>query len=346
VPTAAWKSTFPSMSDNAILVIADQKQFPPAVFLASRLAALRGSRNVEIVVASDWQPGLEQAREFGVPFTLLDIAKVHADLALPTSGYFTRAAYHSLFVPALLHSKYRRLIYLDVDTYCESEKIFSLFDLDMRGYAVAAVRDLVVPFHPNPFNAAELLSTLAIKPHDRLGAKYLNSGVLLIDLAAYRSERIEKRALGVTREQRLELRMVDQTVFNAILRMQWLELSPSFNMVTRAWATFVRRFAPPVIVHFTGSVKPWHRAFVDDHPVRRELPGFLKDTPWSTYIDDVNPPPRLIGNVRIPEPPSPQRPSWVGENLTALVRVLRDTPFADVEQGLTTLDFSALPAVE
>ena len=160
--------------------------------------------------------------------------------------------------------------------------MFALFDLDMGSHAVAAIRDLHIPFIPNRRNGGELLDTLRIRPDERLGAKYLNSGVLLIDLQAYRQERIEKKALQLIREKRIQLRQPDQTIFNAVLRTRWLELSPSFNMVTRARASFIRDFAPPVIVHFTGRVKPWHRRFIDHHPVRAELEAFLKETPWPT----------------------------------------------------------------
>src|SRR3954469_9432921 len=318
------------MARNAILIIADDRQFPPAVFLASRLSKLKGDREVDIVLASDSAKALAEARAYGVAFELLHIDRLHHDLDLLPVSYFTRATYYSLFVPRLLEGRYERILYLDVDTYPESDRVFAALDLDMAGYAVAAIRDLHVPFIPMPSNSEELLDTLRIAREQRLGAKYLNSGVLLIDLDAYRKQRIEKQALRIIRDKLVELRWPDQTVFNAVLRMRWLELSPAFNMVTRAWASFVRRYVPPVIVHFTGPVKPWHRAFVDDHPVRHELPAFLKDTPWAGFIAAVNPPPQLISVSALPPPPSPQQPLWYGAALAALVKYLRDTSFADV----------------
>ena len=331
------------MARKAILIIADDKQFPPAVFLASRLAQLKGGRDVDIVLASDSAKAVNEARAFGVPCELLEIGNLYDDLDLPATSYFTRATYYSLFVPRLLQEKYDRLLYVDVDTYPESDRVFALFDLEMDGYAIGAVRDLHIPFVPMPWNSEELLDTLKIAPEQRLGAKYLNSGVLLIGLEAFRTQRIEKQALRLIRDRRVELRWPDQTVFNAVLRMRWLELSPAFNMVTRAWASFIRDYLPPAIVHFTGPVKPWHRAFVDDHPVRRELAAFLARSPWATFIADINPPPQLISVSDLPPPPGPQKPVWYGAPLDALVRYLRDTPFADVVQGITVPNPAALP---
>ena len=328
---------------NAVLLIADERQFPPAVFLASRLAVLCRDRNVDIVLASNSTTHLEQAKAVGGAFLLLDLNDLHRDLDLPPVGYLTRATYYSLFAPALLERQYDRLLYLDVDTYPESSKLFALFDLRMGAHSVAAVRDLHVPFIPNLGNGAELTGALRITQDERIGAKYLNSGVLLIELEAYRQQRIAKKALQLIREKRLQFRFADQTIFNAILRTQWLELSPSFNLVTRARASFIRDFAPPVIVHFTGSVKPWHRRFVEDHPVRAELEAFLKETPWPRFIRDVNPPPNLVAGGQLPPAPEAQAPLWEAEFLDGLVRYLRETPFADAEQGITTLNYAALP---
>jgi lipopolysaccharide biosynthesis glycosyltransferase len=331
------------MTKNAVLIIADEKQFAPAVFLADRLASLRGSRDVDIVLATNSPQELARARAFGGPYQLMDISSVHPELELLEVKYFTRASYFSLFVPALLQAEYDRLLYVDVDTYPESEKVFALFDIDLGPYSFAAIRDLTVPFYPNDFNGEELQETLQIPPEKCLGAKYLNSGVLLIDLKAYRHEGFEKAAVRLLKQKHVTARVVDQTIFNAILRTRWLELSPSFNMIPNAWASFVRQFSPPVIVHFVGAVKPWHRTFADNHPVRLELPAFLKDTPWATFIADINRPPQLVGG-QLPPPPVPRWPFWTGEPLKALVRYLRETRFADAEQGITRLDYSALPA--
>ena len=153
----------------------------------------------------------------------------------------------------MLRDRFDRILYLDVDTYPETGKIFDLFGLDLGSHPIAAVRDLIVPFWPNADNQGELRNTLGASG---LGAKYLNSGVLLFDLARWSDRQLERKALKLIHSRRVPLRYPDQSVFNAILLMDWLELSPSFNMVTRAWASFIRVFAPPQIVHFTGPINP------------------------------------------------------------------------------------------
>jgi lipopolysaccharide biosynthesis glycosyltransferase len=333
------------MARNVVLLIADHWQFPPAVFLATRLASMKAGRDVDIVLATNAPASLAAAREFRPAFDLLDVANLHAELRLPKVAHFTRATFLSVFVPRLLQERYERLLYLDVDTYPESNRIFDLFDLEMDGATLAAVRDYNIPYIPNPGNVAELVQTLGIGREQWLGSKYLNSGLLLFDLAAYGESRFEKKALRIVRDGVMPLNYADQTIFNAIVRGKWVELSPAFNMVSNVWTTFVRDVCPPVLVHFAGGTKPWHRGFTLDHPMVRELGEFLKRTPWSDFLAEVNPPPTLANLARAAAATgeSPRAEPWPHEIRAAVVRTLAETAFADVDQSITTLNRAALP---
>ena len=159
------------MAKNAVLVIADERQLPPAAFLASRLAALKGDRDIDIIVATDSARGLAELKEFAAPVELLDVSGLHAGVPMPTVGYFTRAVYHCLFVPPLLAGAYDRVLYMDADVYPESDRVFSLFDLDMGRHAVAAVRDLQVAFVSNDSNDAEVRDSIGVDIRAQPGAK-------------------------------------------------------------------------------------------------------------------------------------------------------------------------------
>lgn len=329
---------------NAVVVIADEYQFPPAAFLATRLRALNGRDDTDILLGSNSQAALEQAKAWDVGLMLIDLAEFERVRTLPTQIGITSAAYLRLFLPRLLAKSYDRILYLDADIYVESPRLFDLFDLDMRGHAIAGVRDMNIPFVPNKGNALELRATFGLTDKDPPAryyrAKYMNTGVSLYDVDAFVAAGIEKKALAMMPGRIPKPIYVDQTVTNAVLRGDWLELSPAFNMIVRAWGSFIRAFARPVLVHFTGGLKPWHRAFVDPHPIRQELPAFLKSSPWPDFLLRSNPSLVAGGGPA----PAPQLPHWHGESLAELLRYLRETPFADVEQGLTKLDFAALPA--
>ena len=326
---------------DAIIMIADDLQFPPAMFLAQRLRRLNPREDLDIIVASSSKRALESAAGFDPAITLFDINEAEPERDLPVYGYLTRATYLRLFVPRLLEGSYRRLLYLDNDCYPEDDTLFRLFDLDMGKHAVAGVRDLHIPFIPNQVNAAELATTLGVTGRGMelfSGAKYLNNGVLLIDTAAFRRAHIEKKATQYL-QAHPKPRYLEQTLLNATLHGRWLELSPRFNMVLPALATFIAAFVRPSIIHFTGGVKPWHAGFRVSHPVRAELSAFLNDSPWRSFLQRVNP-------VVLGGPPPPQttgEPQWRAPAIPNLVRYLSETPFADVAEGLTSVDGSALP---
>jgi lipopolysaccharide biosynthesis glycosyltransferase len=167
------------------------------------------------------------------------------------------ATYFRLLLPELLGADYRRILYLDVDVYPESDKVFALFDLDMRGHAVAAVRGLL-----HAAGTQEARTVLR-----KGGNKYLNAGVLLIDNARSAETEMTSRALDTARTRPVPLGAHDQSILNYLLDGDWLELSPSFNMIVPVWKSSVRRAFEPVIVHFAGSGKPWEGPrFSIDHP--------------------------------------------------------------------------------
>ncbi len=324
---------------KTVLLVADERQFPPAAFLAARLSALNPDpAEIEIALASNAPVDLGKARAMGLPCRLIDASHLLADEKLPHMGYLTRATYYALFAPTVVGGRSERILYLDIDIYPASAKLFRLFDLDMQRFAVGAVRDLQVPFRPNASNAAELVETLKVPPGNLLGAKYLNSGVLLIDVAAYRRERIEKQALRLYRDGKPK-RYIDQTTLNMILKGNWLEISPAFNMVMRQYLEQPRRAFTPEIMHFTGPLKPWHSVCTEASAVHAEMREFLAKSPWPAYLQQVNTALYKDGAFERPaEPPSSGAP------LEALIRHLATTRFADVEQGLTPKPTIEAPA--
>jgi lipopolysaccharide biosynthesis glycosyltransferase len=325
---------------DAIVMIADDRQFPPAMFLAARLRQLRGARDLDIVVASSAKQALASAAGFDPAIALVDLTAVEPERDLPVYDYLTRATYLRLFVPRLLEGRYRRILYLDNDCYPEGDALFGLFDLDMGEYTVAGVRDLHVPFIPNEANAAELAVTLGVTGRGMaafFGARYLNNGVLLIDIDGFHRARIEKKTMQYLQAHPRPLNL-EQTLLNGTLRGRWLELSPRFNFVAPALATFIAAFVRPSIIHFTGAVKPWHAGFRILHPVRAEMTAFLKGSPWSTFLQQVNP--VVLGGAPLQQ--TTGEPPWRAPAIPNLVRYLGETPFADVAQGLTTPDPAAL----
>jgi len=329
---------------NAVAIVADERQFPPAVFLAERLRRLNPRADVDIIIATSSLTGPEQARAVDPALGFIKISEADFDGLPPVAaGHITRATYFRLFLPRLLARTHSRILYLDVDVYPESAALFGLFDLDMGGRPVAAIRDLVVSFVANAYNKAELEDAIGLKGGTNFdglfGAPYFNGGVELFDVDAYVRAKVEKKIMDRLRRGRHKHALMDQTVLNAAVKDNWLELSPRFNMVSRALQTFIAAALPPAITHFTGTTKPWHWHLAIDHPVRAEIGAFLRTSPWPNYLLEMN---RSAASGAIP-PADVQSAPWGRKGLAAIARHLRTTRFADVEQGLTTINLAAIP---
>jgi lipopolysaccharide biosynthesis glycosyltransferase len=307
---------------NAVALAADGRLFPAAAFAAERLAALNDRTDTDIVVFTNSAEERERAAGLDLPYAVRPVVAPRE---------FTDASFFRLFVLEALSAEYRRIVYLDVDTWVESAKLFALFDLDMRGHPIAGVRDAVIAFVPGLAERERVLGPTA--------TKYVNGGVLLVDAARYAADRMLPRLLRIIRKSQTLLHR-DQSALNMLLQGDWLELSPAFNLFTIEWGTFVARVCPPVVVHFAGPAKPWSGPkFTLPHPARAAMEKYFPRSPWKTFLpgfvnlrEALQPPEAPIGNFDS---------DFRGKD--AVIGYLRETEFADVTAGIASLHLDQLP---
>lgn len=335
---------------NAIFFLIDKNIFPAAIFQATRLASLNPRDDTDICVISDSANDVALAKDFAAPCRIiyLDPSMVKVPM---NQAYASRVSYYRAYVPSLLAGEYRRILHLDTDIAIENDKIFSLFDIEMGGHPIAAVRDAMVAYSNVPANVAELKSTLR-----KGGRKYLNNGMALIDSDRFVGLGLETRTIAAISKSRTPLSYANQTAINATLNGNWLELSPAFNMMVPLWKSFVREVCAPTIVHFAGPAKPWHGPrFAENHRVKAEMEQFFRGTPWKGFLASffnvkdvlqqvVAVPglgPTRTANKPTSLPSIEMRPNY---DMPGFVRYLAETPFADVLQGVTSLDLGKIPA--
>jgi lipopolysaccharide biosynthesis glycosyltransferase len=200
--------------------------------------------------------------------------------AVAVPGVFSQpAVYMRLLADELLPSKLDRVIYLDSDVLVLRD-LGELWDLDMGGRALLAVQDQGVPF----VDAQIALERFdAVRPHlwkargvenwRELGldpkAPYLNSGVLMMDLATWRREGIGRKLLDCIRSNPDYTQFPDQYALNAYLCGRWGELDLRWNANPGIFKFPSAEESPfdvetlrqvredPWIVHYVGHVKPW-----------------------------------------------------------------------------------------
>ena len=177
-------------AETAVVFACDLNYLPYALFAAAQIATLAPERNFDICLCSP-DEALEPVR------ACLELALRHCQV--PTGGMFsglnldarrTEAMYLRLALPEAFAGQYRRLLYLDSDVFVQGGDFGTLLNADIGGRAVAAVLDNIQWRTPGR------------RPVEfrRLGlpaAPYLNSGVLLIDVAAYQRNAILERCRRV-----------------------------------------------------------------------------------------------------------------------------------------------------
>jgi lipopolysaccharide biosynthesis glycosyltransferase len=170
-----------------------------------------------------------------------------------TAQHVTRATYARLLIPELLPRHVQRAVYLDSDVLVRGD-LSPLFDLELDGALLAAVTDFAVASAPHPLFGEGM-------------PRYLNSGVLVLDVGKWRSVALAERVLGYAAAQQQVLPFSDQDALNAVAE-DWYELDPRWNVQQGfLWRpALAPEFASQrealydgaVVLHFTGGAKPWH----------------------------------------------------------------------------------------
>jgi lipopolysaccharide biosynthesis glycosyltransferase len=166
---------------------------------------------------------------------------------LPANDRFPRIVYTRLLLDRLLPADVDRVLYLDCDIMVR-RPIEELFDLDMQGFPIAAVAD---PYHDGIKLGRDIRTKES--PFDS-AAPYFNSGVLLVDRAAFAAADLPGKVKEFALTGVLEKLYFDQDILNLVFAENWLELPWRFNLMLPRKP---HESLGPVILHYTGFRRPW-----------------------------------------------------------------------------------------
>lgn len=193
------------------------------------------------------------ASRAGAEFSSYDIReKLDAVVKMPRQiAHYSRTAYCRLFLSDLLPAHIARAIYLDCDVICIG-RLRQLWDLGGEVPLLAAVRDVWIDEYHEHKRALGM-------PEEGV---YYNSGVLLINLAAWRDSNVEQRLLDFVARKGITP-YVDQDAINGTLWRSIVELPRRWNVLV---TSPVPGDAPAQIqaaanIHFCGGFKPWHLGY-------------------------------------------------------------------------------------
>ncbi len=217
----------------------------------------------------------------------LRLQDAHLPPSLPTAALFR------LRIGDLLPEDVERVIYIDADTAVR-RPLDELWETNLNGCVLGAVRDSVVPWAAAPKGLP--WSEVGVPPE----TPYFNSGVLVVDMRAWRSQRISEHAVELLTQHRFLYG--DQCALNTVLRGAWAPIGPQWNIQgghlagdgSLAWVAESReRLAAaiddPAIVHFnnSGLGRPWESECT--HPYRDLWLEYLDRTSWRGWRPRAKP---------------------------------------------------------
>lgn len=240
----------PAVHRRAVVFCLNPAWLPFGAFAARQIALLPGSRSFDICIASTEQLDLpEGLKDLGLRVLQIEIGAMLSQQ--DTATRHGDAGYLRLAMPDLLKADYDRILYLDSDIFVHGGDFNKLFEVDLGGLCLGAVR--VVTQWGSPERQRHEFAALDLAP-----APYFNSGVLLIDVPAYIAAEVTRKALDLGAEKGHLFRSHDQSLLNVCLYRAWAELSPVWNWQWYVKAPFFAELAGQNIVHMIGPVKPWH----------------------------------------------------------------------------------------
>ena len=191
----------------------------------------------------------------GGTFRYYDVSEQIAALEKQgASLYVSYAIYCRLFIPDALQGEQGRVVYLDCDTLVVAS-LAELFELDMGGKPLAMVPDAVHPAYKRVINL----------PKNR---SYYNTGVMLMELEAWRQARVTERLLEELKNPHGANPLPDQDIIARVLGEEIATLAKRWNFLSQF--LLFRCRVQPAIYHFSGHTlgRPWYTS--SKHPLRRK----------------------------------------------------------------------------
>jgi lipopolysaccharide biosynthesis glycosyltransferase len=253
--------------DEISIVLASDENYAQhgAVACASILVNHQGTSPIHFYYFDD---GISEEKQAEIAATVTDLKGIITfiptagkEIQAHTSGHVNRAAYLRLLIPELVPENVNRVIYLDTDLVVLDD-IQELWEMDLEGKPLGAVPDLGILASSRMRRQKE--ETLGIEE----GELYFNSGVMVLDLKAWRENQYGPQVIRCVEEG--NFRHHDQDGLNKVFRDNWKPLPLRWNVIPPVFTLPVKvlkksrwrnlaleALERPGVFHWAGRYKPW-----------------------------------------------------------------------------------------
>jgi len=177
----------------------------------------------------------------------IDFVHIDADAAcnLPRNiDYISAETYYRYLIADAL-PQLDKILYLDADIVVNGD-LGPLYDTDVSSNIIAGARDAYI-------DDIKHKSSIGFKDSDL----YVNAGVLLMNLDRIRTDKMAAVWIAATTDLADKIKFQDQDVINITCRGQIGEFDSIYNYTSHNIRTEPKKFRHAVIIHYTGSNKPW-----------------------------------------------------------------------------------------
>lgn len=193
---------------------------------------------------------------------------------LPT-GQWNTMMYYKLFMPIMLPKDCNRCLFLDVDMVINGD-IEQLYNWELNDAVIAAAEDMP--------DCIKIKKRLHLQQTD----KYINSGVMVCNLEAWRKLELELPIFKYTKSIS-DIIINEQDVIALYFKDRLTFLNIRWNMTTfyflrkplifdKYLPDLIQAQKEPAIIHFSAPIKPWFKDCM--HPYRKLYKRYLKKSSW------------------------------------------------------------------
>ena len=175
------------------------------------------------------------------------LAKIDKELTLRLRDYYSTAIFYRLFIPNLF-PYYEKAIYLDADMVILDD-VAKLFEMEMENNMLIATTDMVV----NESKSFREYSKVALGLEPE---KYINSGMLVMNLREMRKEKIEQKFIYLLLKYNMEVIAPDQDYLNLLCKDRIKYIEENWDKMPDYGKDYKEEDLH--IIHYNMMRKPWH----------------------------------------------------------------------------------------
>ena len=281
---------------TAYCLTPDRAFFPPAIrSIASVLAAEPDFAHEILLIceADDVTPGFDKLPgALRDRITLMTLNFAQFDASLSPKGRFSRAVFRRLFLDEILPAHFQRIVTVDSDMLVVRPGLSRLAGFDLGGRPLAAAYDMIFLMDFKGDSLARRFQFARRSLGLDLATPYFNAGLMAIDRAAWRTQRLTEGVVKALRDDPKRFPFMEQDALNATLRGGFAPLSPRFNFMGDFFLIDLERQIGPIVLHFVNAPKPWRLAeWRGEARFAKAYQEWFASSPWPDWASAPRKPP-------------------------------------------------------